>query len=260
MLFRSSNPLLNEILTYKFQTGPAWRMSSCYLTEQQSAGDFKSCDTEIDPTKPTVVLWGDSHAAHLYPGFREVYADDFNLVQRTASACPPIMQIDKASRPFCREINEQTLELITQLRPQHVVLAGNWRDNSWSGLSKTIKSLKALGVPNIDLVGPVPTWENNLPKQIFLYCKKNAPCDIPVRMQMGLVPNVFELDRLMTEFAKQENVNYFSPMNILCDSQGCLVRTRDTGNTITAWDSEHLTDAGSQYLVSKFGHLINRGR
>lgn len=260
MLFRSSNPLLNEILTYKFQTGSAWRMGSCYLTERQGAGDFKSCDTVIDPAKPTVVLWGDSHAAHLYPGFKQIYAGDFNLVQRTASACPPIIQMDKVSRPSCREINDQTLDLIAKLHPQHVVLAGNWRDNPWADLSKTIKSLKALGIPNIDLVGPVPAWVNNLPKQIFLYCKKNVPCDIPVRMQMGLVPNVFELDRLMTRFANRENVNYLSPINVLCDSQGCLVRTGDAGNTITAWDSEHLTDEGSRYLVSRFGHLINRGR
>lgn len=77
---------------------------------------------------------------------------------------------------------------------------------------------------------------------------------------MGLVPNVFELDRLMTQFANHENVNYLSPINILCDSQGCLVRTSDEGNTITAWDSEHLTNEGSQYLVSRFGHLINQGR
>lgn len=77
---------------------------------------------------------------------------------------------------------------------------------------------------------------------------------------MGLVPNVFELDRLMTQFANQENINYLSPMNLLCDSQGCLVRTGNAGNTITAWDSEHLTDEGSRYLASRFGHLINRGR
>lgn len=260
MLFRSSNPLLNEILTYKFQTGPAWRMGSCYLTEQQNAGDFKSCGATIDPTKPTMVLWGDSHAAHLYPGFDKVYAGDFNLLQRTASACPPIMQMDKSSRPFCREINEQTLGLIAKLHPQRVVLAGNWRDNPWSDLSKTIKALKAIGVPNIYLVGPVPVWENNLPKQIFLFCKKNASCNIPVRMQMGLVPSVFELDRLMAQFAIQENVRYLSPINVLCDERGCLIRTGDAGNTITTWDSEHLTDAGSRYLVSGFERFAKDGR
>ena len=260
MLFRSSNLLLNEILTYKFQTGPAWRMGSCYLTEQQNAGDFKSCGANIDPVKPTVVLWGDSHAAHLYPGFEKVYANEINLVQRTASACPPILQMDKTSRPFCRDINEQTLGLIAKLHPQRVVLAGNWRDNSWSDLSKTIKALKALGVANIDLVGPVPVWENNLPKQIFLFCKKNTPCDIPVRMQMGLVPKVFELDQQMAQFAIQENVNYLSPIKVLCDAQGCLIRTGEAGNTITSWDSEHLTDAGSQYLVSEFERSTKHSR
>lgn len=260
MLFRSSNLLLNEILTYKFQTGPAWRMGSCYLTEKQNAGDFGSCGANIDPAKSTVVLWGDSHAAHLYPGFEKAYINEINLVQRTASACPPILQIDKISRPFCKDINDQTLGLITKLRPQRVLLAGNWRDNSWSDLSKTIKALKAIGVANIDLVGPVPVWENNLPKQIFLFCKKNTPCEIPVRMQMGLVTKVFELDQQMAQFAIQENVNYLSPIKVLCNVQGCLIRTGEAGNTITSWDSEHLTDAGAQYLVSKFEHSTKDSR
>ena len=139
-------------------------------------------------------------------------------------------------------------------------MAGNWRDNSWSDLSKTIKALKAIGVANIDLVGPVPVWENNLPKQIFLFCKKNTPCDIPVRMQMGLVPKVFELDQQMAQFAIQENVNYLSPIKVLCDAQGCLIRTGEAGNTITSWDSEHLTDVGSQYLVSEFERSTKYGR
>lgn len=58
MLFRSSNPMLNEILTYKFQTGSAWRMGDCYLTEQQQPSEFKDCGATIDPKKATMVLWG----------------------------------------------------------------------------------------------------------------------------------------------------------------------------------------------------------
>jgi hypothetical protein len=79
-------------------------------------------------------------------------------------------------------------------------------------------------------------------------------------MQMGLVPNVFELDQQMAQFAIQENVNYLSPIKVLCDAQGCLIRTGEAFNTITSWDTEHLTDVGSQYLVSEFERSTKYGR
>lgn len=256
MLFRSSNPMLNEVMTYKFQTGPAWEMGSCYLTEQQQASEFKACGANnLDPHKPTMVLWGDSHAAHLYPGLKESYAEQYNLVFRSASACPPILQYDKAIRPYCKAINDSTLELIKKIHPDVVILAGNWRDNPWPDLSKTIQSLKALGIASINLVGPVPVWENNLPKQIFLYCKQNTPCEIPRYMQAGLVTQVFKLDAAMSQFSQKEKIHYLSPIQILCKEEGCLIRTGESGNTITAWDSEHFTDWGSRYLVAQFGNI-----
>ncbi|WP_114637288.1 SGNH hydrolase domain-containing protein [Polynucleobacter necessarius] len=73
MLFRSRNPVLNKILTYKFETGAAWQMGNCFLTEHQQANEFQVCGTNLDPKKPTIFLWGDSHAAHLYPGFKKVW-------------------------------------------------------------------------------------------------------------------------------------------------------------------------------------------
>jgi len=252
MLFRSSNVVLNEILTYKFQTGPTWQMGDCYLTEQQKVNDFKVCGKNLDPHKPTIFLWGDSHAAHLYPGFKKVYGEKFNIVHHSASACPPILGLNKTSRPQCKAINESNLALIQKLHPEVVVLAGNWRDNPWQDIAATIRALKESGVPSIDLVGPVPVWENNLPKQVFLYCKENVPCEIPQYMRMGLVPQIFVLDKAMKQFSQQQNVRYLSAVQVLCKDEHCMVRTGERGNTITAWDSEHLTDIGSVYLVSHF--------
>lgn len=144
------------------------------------------------------------------------------------------------------------MALIEKLHPEVVVLAGNWRDNSWPELSTTIKALQKQRVPNVNVVGPVPVWENNLPKQIFLYCKENAPCEIPRYMRMGLVLPVFELNDAMREFSRQQNTHFLSPVDVLCEQGACLTRVGDKGSAITAWDSEHLTDSGSEYLISRF--------
>ncbi|CAF1505536.1 unnamed protein product, partial [Rotaria sordida] len=42
------------------------------------------------PASTAVVLWGDSYAAHLYPGIRAA-KPDFRITQLTVAGCPPII-------------------------------------------------------------------------------------------------------------------------------------------------------------------------
>jgi len=252
VLLTSDNPVLNKILIYKFETGAAWRMGNCFLTENQPAEDANSCPSDKNPNKPTLVLWGDSHAAHLYPGVKSVYQNQFNIVQRTASACPPILGLEIAIRPQCKKINDKTLELIKEVKPNLVILAADWQSDPFNDLTKTIASLRDIGIKNIALVGPVPRWENNLPKQLSIYCKQKTPCEVPYYMSMGLIPKIFEIDALMSQFALDQKIYYLSPAKIMCGQNGCLVRQTDAASSITAWDTVHLTDSGSMYLVSHF--------
>ena len=41
-------------------------------------------------------------------------------------------------------------------------------------------------------------------------------------------------------------------MQILCDGAGCLTRLGDTGDSLTAYDSAHLTDRASIFVVARF--------
>jgi len=250
---RSSNALLNQMLTFKFNPGPAYRVGSCMLTEKQGPESLKNCNNQEDPSKKSILIWGDSHGGHLYPGYMTRYSNEYNILQRTASGCPPALGYDTVDRLFCKEINEATIQYIEKIKPDRVVLAGNWSRYGLilNQLSETVKRLKKLGIKKIDLVGQVPRWENNLPKQILLYCKKNTPCQIPEYMSFGLIKDI-EIDDKLRSFSLENGINYFSPYQILCNSEGCLIRTGNTGDSITAWDSEHLTYEGSNALVSKF--------
>src|SRR5690606_26876484 len=56
----------------------------------------------IDPPgagpRPTAVLWGDSHAALLYPGLRQAAGDRLRLAQFTRSGCRPYLA---SKKPVC---------------------------------------------------------------------------------------------------------------------------------------------------------------
>src|ERR1019366_10620782 len=60
--------------------------------DQSFADIAPECMDDADVSKPLIVLWGDSHAASLYPGLKAMQDKeaDFRIDQFTAAGCPPI--------------------------------------------------------------------------------------------------------------------------------------------------------------------------
>jgi len=245
--------IVQDFTEYQYDWKTGYREGSCLLRAEQDYTQFQSCETSIESTKPTIVLWGDSHAAHLYPGYKAVFGESSNIVQRTSSSCPPILGLEIESRVHCKKINDNVFALIRNLKPDKVVLAGVWvAYDEWRQVDKTIAALRDIGIKNIDLIGPVPDWKDELPRQLYHYYKMDIFHRIPYRMNFGLNQNFIALDPEMSDFAAQNNVHYISPKKIMCNTEGCLTRLGETGETITAFDYAHLTEKGSIYLVSKF--------
>ena len=57
-----------------------------------------------NPKLPTVLILGDSHGAHLYPGVKAVFGEKANVLQLDASYCAPLTsarnRMAKESRRF----------------------------------------------------------------------------------------------------------------------------------------------------------------
>ena len=229
-----------------------WRAGTCHLLPKQDYTSFDLCKSESDDDKKTMLLWGDSHAAHLYPGYKISFGDKFNILQRTASSCPPILNLEMDGNPYCKKINDAVFELIKAEKPNKIVLAAVWGSYDWKKIEKTIAQLRKIGITDIDLIGPVPRWHDTLSKQLYLYYKTDPLHRIPERMKFGLDPGFFELDSVLSDFAHRLKVNYISPSKILCNDDGCITRTGETRDTLTAFDAAHLSENGSRLLVSHF--------
>jgi peptidoglycan/LPS O-acetylase OafA/YrhL len=224
---------------------------NCELGPEQDHTAFSSCETIVEQGKPTILLWGDSNAAHLYPGYKFSFPNS-NIIQRTAAACPPIIDTDFANHLHCRDINNYVIGLVGEHKPDKIVLAAEWTSYDWKALAGTISRLHGMGFNNIDLIGPVPQWRSYLQRELYAYFILHLPHEVPNRMTYGLRTNFQELDPLMANFAKAQHVNYISPKSILCNDKGCLTMVGDTIDSLTSWDSSHLTRVGSEFLVSKF--------
>jgi peptidoglycan/LPS O-acetylase OafA/YrhL len=250
------SPQIVAILNVDYQRTAAdsYNEGTCFLRREQGISSFANCTSQTAaPPSQSILLWGDSHAAHLYPGLRHELGPSTQLTQFTAASCPPILGYTSKGWRHCKEINDYVMAYILEEHPDRVILAAAWTHYDWMTLESTIQQLKQAGVREIDLVGPVPLWSESLPSVLFAYSLKH-PADptVPIRMSFGLVPNVAQLDHSMQQFTEQQGIRYISPYQILCNADGCLTLAANSPDSLTMWDDSHLTIAGSRFVVSQF--------
>ena len=247
---------VRQLISYQYSAYKEdFRESTCDLLPFQSENEFGDCGVSRNQNQPTLFLWGDSHAAHLYQGLKDRFEPDFNIIQRTASNCPPLLGVSYPYIPHCHAMNESTFKLIQKEKPDRVILSADWVLYDWSLLVNTISALKKIGIRKIDLVGPSPHWNNRITKQIFLNMRARSLNGGEEFMSIGLNNHFLQLDAKMNHFAHEQGVNYISMAKILCAEQGCRFRVGPTLDQLIYFDESHLTKFGSQYTVSQFPAL-----
>lgn len=245
---------VQDIEGFKYRYELDYRESTCFLRPEQTFNDFGDCQSF--GLENNMFLWGDSYAAHLFPGINKRYASTSNISQYTASGCPPYSGFQSETRIHCFAINNYVIDLISTNKPNTVILSARW--NTYGDLSqidKTIEMLKSIEIENIVVVGPVPEWTSSLPDQLIVHFESSSLHAIPARLETGLDPEFIKTDEFLKDHLKSSEVLYISARNILCNSSGCMTKTGSKIETITAWDHGHLTKVGSEFLVSKFPNL-----
>ena len=253
MKYRLNNSL-SEVLNYKM-SWVSQRNGKCFLDPNQHPEDFKLCPDE--PTKGYTLVWGDSHAAQLIPGFELRNGGYSGYVQRTASLCLPVINIAVESRPHCKEINSYVMDEIKLNPPSKVILAASWTSPSYNGihvkegLTKTIKFLQEAGVKSIYVIGTVPVWRDALPKLI----ENKGLESIPALDSEFVTKQSFMTDSDMSNYFKSSPAKYLSLIDMLCNKNKCLTIPEVSVSAPMQWDNAHLTEPGSLFVVS---HLENQ--
>jgi peptidoglycan/LPS O-acetylase OafA/YrhL len=245
--------MLRGIASYNYDYKTEYREGTCFLRQDQDQEAFRDCVDRSGPgSAPLILLWGDSHAAHLYPGMKAVMGDKSRLAQFTASACPPIVDIKKAPHLDCEQINAYVVSMIAKTKPDRVLLAAEWSFTDSKAISKTIAVLKGLGIRQVSVVGPVPRWDEAPSKTVYRAFRKDSVFHgLPARVNSGLNKRT-ELDENLRLIVEGGGAEYISARNILCNDSGCLTRVGESLDSLVVWDTSHFTRAGSQFVVSRF--------
>ncbi|MGY4623010.1 acyltransferase family protein [Bradyrhizobium sp. USDA 4486] len=199
--------------------------------------------------KPLVAVWGDSTAAALAAGLYQL--DDRvrpGIAQFTLNSCPPVLVEALELPPSCVEANTDIVARIVKARPDAVLLHAIW-NLYWqeSVIAPTVRSLEQEGIRTI-LVGPVPIWEQPLPRLYADYYAARRTV-LPARIPRFFRPLAAEDGLRQT--AEKLRVQYYSPLAVLCSASGCLTRTTPNVGDIIQSDIVHLTPKGAKFLAKQ---------
>jgi hypothetical protein len=239
---------VQRLATFTYDYATAYREGTCFLKPDQGPSAFTAACVESSG-RPLVLLWGDSHAAHLYPGLRSLERSHrFRLAEYTASSCPPFVSYASSDRPECAGVNTAVLARIRQLHPARVVLSAAWEQYpSVEPLVGTVAALRAAGVRSIVVVGPVPKWQDGLPQALFASYRRTHV--VPRRMSFALMSSPVQANEQLKRLVPRLGVPYVDALALLCDAHGCITRTGDDLADVTVWDGSHFTDSGSRLFA-----------
>lgn len=221
-----------------------WRVHECLLDLSHEMSFAEGC---IDRSRrPLILVWGDSTAGALMPGLRKAQESRaFGVAQFTSSSCIPALTTDVAGTPNCRAINDKVLSLARDLKPDIVLLHSTW-DRYLDGVAATVTALRQETNARIVVLGSVPWWKRGLPNEVLRYfmlhhrliSERSASAQADgsgPKLREKLVP-------LGAEF--------ISVWDVMCNADGCLTRIGNTAADISATDQVHLTEKGSEFLIS----------
>jgi peptidoglycan/LPS O-acetylase OafA/YrhL len=221
-----------------YDHGSIYEDRVCFLAPDQSVEMLTpAC---IAPGRgANILLWGDSHAAHLAFGLRQTLSPA-NVMRASMAQCLPYESFGETTN--CAAFNRSMLDLIRRQRPDIVILSANWGQelsipSVRASLMATIRSIAAAG-SKVVVIGPSPQYDHVVPRIIV------AASHFGARAGGRLLPFLHAADdRLREQFKDDPNAEYISVLELMCPQDKCPL---SVSGTPVAWDEGHFTAEGSE--------------
>ena len=237
------------------------------------------CDLRpFDPTLPTVVLWGDSHAWMMIPAIEAAARErDVNLVAFVLGACPPLIAPDDV-RLGCARSNRLALDFVDKhvgpkKPPVRVILGASWptyrneiatdtlaegavnQDNDayiakiaglfQEGTPALFAALATYDIP-VDVVGPTPF----IPRSAPLCEARSRPFSCDVSRDLAIEDEGATVSWLMRQMAAFPDTSRFIDVTqSLCNAKICFA---EADGVVNYFDDNHLSAKLSRRLKDYF--------
>jgi peptidoglycan/LPS O-acetylase OafA/YrhL len=283
-MVKKNNLLLNDITAFndfRKQTIP------CGLVTQHK--DLKQITWCLQNKKgrPQKVVWGDSHAEHLFPGI--IKSDKVtNWLLLEQSSCPPLMGVEsywRGASDQCKKSNDSILKAIiatpsidtvvlSSMGPFYIsddnYAAGFQGSNTpdrhflktknldkpkrgvfYDGLSKTIYELKKAG-KKVILFQDTPELPFMPERCINRRLSPKKTCFITKESVMA---RQRQYVAILQKISRGQKIPIFNPINLICNEHNCpLIKNHH----LIYRDSHHLSVAGSELIGEHFISWIKK--
>jgi peptidoglycan/LPS O-acetylase OafA/YrhL len=226
------------------------------------------CERPSAPDTTKVVVWGDSHGSNVARGLIEIERTRRNIhvIFFNTVGCPPIPSYPYTypTLPNCPSANRIAVEKIAAIKPDTVILAGNWGQYDGGrnaalvdrrSISEAVDRLKSLGIKRIVGVGQFPAWDYAVPKLLARQYRDGRASLVagasisPVRNMDNVEPRTFISDQRVQQWFLSAGATFVSPLSTLCNDSGCLMTVPGRIEPMER-DEDHLTNVGSIWFVA----------
>lgn len=260
-LSRAPAPWQRTLLGLDFDTGESQGVGTCFLRDHQPPDAFGPCRVAGTGTG-TALLWGDSHAAHLMPGF-EIQRGWFGeLTQRAFSGCPGLLPA-ATDAPRCAAARRFVLDEIRRAPPEHVLLAGRWTRPDVARLAPTVQALREAGVARVTVLGPLPRWRGGLPGWLLEEATHRQPIhegapQLATELPLPHAAQQAWLNDRMREALRHSGAQYIDALAMLCTEwPRCIASLDGSVAGVVVWDPDHLTRAGSEFVAARLATQLS---
>ena len=204
----------------------------------------KSC-YENNSDKPSILVWGDSHANALVPGLKKIFNNKYFIKNIWSAGCKPNMKITQ--HLGCDRHNNFAKKII-ETSVNEILILAQWNYHSLTNFNEISEFAKKNGVKKIIVVGPTPQRTSSLP---LIIAKNNLFKNdyINIGMDKYILAEDKKLKKILTD---NENLIYISLIDHFCRNGSCLMfldKAPKNDNLIT-YDYGHLSLSGSIYVAN----------
>ncbi len=201
------------------------------------------------------VLVGDSHSGALRSGLNPFLKSKGITLKGVSTGWCAWYEINPIDDDkICEDITQEFLEFISMSKPKVLIIDGYWakmsrEENVKDKLIAYIKTVQALGVKNVIVVGQVPTYNKGLPqhlKNVYLSKGLRLP-EMTPRTPVDNDPKGTQ--EYMNFYSYPPNVTFRSIDEILCKDNFCRVAVGpNLASDLIVWDYGHLTPRGALFV------------
>jgi peptidoglycan/LPS O-acetylase OafA/YrhL len=220
----------------------AYRHGTCFYGSEMDS--FESFDKneclKMSKTKENYLIFGDSHAAHLYFGLAHNFPE-INFMQATASGCLPLFGMEGEKR--CTDLVDYVInDFLPKNQIDGIILAGRWDKDSVSRIADTLRILKGY-VSRVNIVGPTAEYTAPLPQLLL----KVGSDGSEKKLTDFLVRERIALSNQMAQLARSPTVRFVPIIDVICPKGKCAIYSH--GKMPLVWDYGHFTKSGSVRVV-----------